>query len=179
MGEIFCVTGLSAAGKSVLSRHLAEEFGMSVFNLGDYQREKFKAYGTPQQYHKKLGLGTTYYALWPEFIDRIASSRSNGGIIVDSVYTYEFLTLLRKTFENDNIHLMQVAATRHVRLRFFQFKTKLRGADAFKEMHKLDSVKRDVGLVCMLRIADFTVRNNTGLNEFLRNSSRQVREYFR
>lgn len=87
MGEILCVTGSSATGKSIVSQHLAKEFDASIFSLGDYQRKKFADYGTPQQYHGKFGLDTTYYGLWPEFINKIASLKTRRGIIVDGIYT--------------------------------------------------------------------------------------------
>lgn len=178
MVEILCVTGSSATGKSSVSKHLSKEFGVPLFSLGDYQREKFTHYGTPQQYHRKLGLDVTSYGLWPEFVNQIASLKSDKGIIVDGIYTYKFLELLKKNFKGENVHLMQITATRHARLRFFQIRTNLEVADAFKEMSKIDKIKRDVGLIEVLRRADVTVRNNTGLNEFLRNASNCVKEFF-
>lgn len=48
--QIIGITGYSASGKSILAQALRAEFGMGVFSLGDHQRKRFAAYGSPLIY---------------------------------------------------------------------------------------------------------------------------------
>lgn len=73
MGEILCITGPSGAGKSITAKYLGGLLKVPVFSLGNYQREKFASHGEANEYHKKLGLRTVYFDLWPEYIKQIAS----------------------------------------------------------------------------------------------------------
>ena len=49
--QIIGITWYSASGKSILAQALRAEFGMGVFfSLGDHQRKRFAAYGSPLIY---------------------------------------------------------------------------------------------------------------------------------
>ncbi len=168
MGEILCITGRSGTGKSTLARHLSNELHIDSFSLGDYQRQTFSRYGSPLQYHARLGLDVTYYGQWSDYISEISKRRTKNGIIVEGVYTYEFLNRLRDSFRDDNIHLLRVWAPKKDRIRFFSMKTNKNG-DAAAELIRLDRIKMHVGLHILLKHAELTLRNDSDLNTFLRN----------
>lgn len=178
MSKILCITGRSAVGKSTLAHHLHRELGIETFSLGDYQREKFGRYGSPLEYHAKFGIRTTYYDLWEDYISKISECKLRDDVVVEGLYTYEFLMKLKKEFEKDNIYLIRILASKNMREKLFSFKTNLKKEDAIIQMAKMDKIKADVGLARLLRHADTMINNNADLDTFLRNGTDMAREFF-
>lgn len=167
--RIIGVTGYSSAGKSTLARHLSAQFGTGLFSLGDYQRRKFAAYGsTPQEYHGRLGLAVTYYGLWPAYVSEIKARMSGAGIVIEGVYTYAFLEMVRGAFPEAETRLLRVSSPYGQRLRTFALRTGLETGKAKEQMDALDRIKDEVGLKELLRHADSTVVNRGALRTFLR-----------
>lgn len=90
------------------------------------------------------------------------------GIIIEGVYTYEFMRLLRANFPEDNVQLMQITAPRQARLRFLQRRTNLDDAHAKLQMSEMDRIKSSAGMTELLRHANVTIRNNGDMDAFLR-----------
>ena len=168
MGSIVCITGSTAAGKSVLARHLSSRFSLPQFTPGDYQRQKFASEGfkSPAEYHKQLGLQQTYYALWPEFIEQMRTNMSEHGMIVGGIYTLEFLELIKQEFPTHRTHLLIVAAKQRIRFQRFMTREKLKGREAEMEFHALEASKKAAGLFQLLRHCDVIVRNQTTMQDF-------------
>src|SRR5271157_353446 len=123
--QIIAITGYSAAGKSSLARSISDSLDMGLFGLGNHQRASFGAYGTPQEYHARLGLFTTYYGRWPEYIAEISKNRFRSGIVVEGIYSPAFLELMKREFSNYKIYLMEISAKRDDRIWFLRIKTGL------------------------------------------------------
>ncbi len=171
---LVCVTGRSAAGKSTAADHLGESLSVPSFSLGSHQRARFSANGGPQRYHDELGLETTYYGLWDEWLGRIGSmmSGSRKGMVVEGVYTYAFVDALREAFRHDEVRILHIATSRQDRLSFHMKRSGLGRGAATAELERLDAIKFDVGLGEMVDRAHLTVRNTAigGLAGFLRNA---------
>ena len=179
MGELLCIAGLSSVGKSTTARSLAKQYDVPTFSLGDYQRKMFAPYGTPEQYHKKFGLDVTYYGLWPDYLKCIEATKSEKGIIIEGIYTKEFLTLLQQKFPKDKVHVMRISAPNEVRIGLFQKKTGLHdAAEAAIRLDELDRIKYKVGLAEVLRGADVTIQNNSSLASLLKDAAKYVEGFF-
>jgi dephospho-CoA kinase len=176
MGLIVCITGGTAAGKSALSEHLCAKFKLPQFDPGGYQRKKFASlgFGSPAEYHKQLGLEKTYYGLWPEFIEQIRASIAKQGIVIGGVYTPEFLELVKQEFPEYRTCLLNVTATRHVRLRRFQLREKLEMRKAKHEFQALEESKQEVGLLRLLRGSDVIIKNQTTFQKFSELGEREL-----
>ena len=174
MGSIVCITGGTAAGKSVLARHLSSRFNLPQFTPGDYQRQKFasKGFKSPAEYHKQLGLQQTYYALWPEFIEQIRTNVSERGMIIGGIYTSEFLELIKQEFPTYRTSLLNVAAIRRIRFQRFKMREKLKGREAETEFRALEASKKATGLFHLLRHCDAIVKNQTTVSDFFEEGER-------
>lgn len=164
--HIISVTGLSASGKSTLAEHLRKNLDMGMFSLGNYQRAEFAAYGSPLEYHAKLSLETTYYGRWPAYIAEISKNMSGLGVVVEAVYSLEFLKLMQKSFLGNPIHLIGIQAPQERRTKLFMAKSGLSKAEAESQLARMDEIKIEVGVEKVFKFTDLRVQNDGTLEEF-------------
>ena len=81
-------------------------------------------------------------------------------IVVESIYTHAFLSLMRDTFKINKVHIIEIWAPWKNRLELYTLKTGINGKDAKVNLNKLDKLKEDVGLKDVLSHVDVRVRNN-------------------
>lgn len=174
--QIIGITGYSAVGKSTLAQHLRRELGIGMFSLGNYQRAEFASHGKPEEYLIKLGVGATYYDKFPDYLAEIAKNMNKKGIVVESIYTHAFLSLMRDTFKINKVHIIEIWAPWKNRLELYTLKTGINGKDAKVNLNKLDKLKEDVGLKDVLSHVDVRVRNNCCLQKFLREGTEEARK---
>lgn len=130
------------------------------------------------EYFPKLGANTVYYGLWPEFVSEISKRISKRGIIVEGVYTSEFVDILRKTFPEAELRLLHVWAPKKRRIDFFTSRSKLGLEEAASQLRALDRIKAEVGLAKLLRCADSTLRNDSELSVFLTHEKAIAKRFF-
>ncbi len=168
LNKIIGITGFGSSGKSTLLKHISNELNIEQFSLGDYQRSKFAKYGTPINYHNKLGLNVTYYGLWEEYLEQISKLNRSNGIIIDGIYTSRFIDLVAERMGNVEPYIINVCAPTNLRIRFFSDKIGLNWIEAEKQLFQLDKLKMNVGIIDVIRRSNCILNNNSDIKDFLR-----------
>lgn len=179
--KIIGLVGRTGAGKSSISRIMADEFNLPVYNVGRFERAWFGAQGfdSPIEYHRKLGIEVTYFGLFPQHMEQIRRSISEEGIIIESIYSPRLVSMLSDAFPNHSISILGIAATRHFRFNLFRKRNPSWPLEkATREFEELERFKIRFGMLEMLRRAAVVIRNDSsleslrekvaGLNGFLR-----------
>ena len=179
MSYCICVTGPTAAGKSMLSKYLSNKLEMPYFSLGAYQRAHFKALGfnSPAEYHKALGLDVTYYGLWPSFIGEIINMGRGDGIIVDGVYSPGFMVQLSHALPKSRLSLLKITAPLHLRFcRFFKREQSKQFTfwRCLNEFYSLEIAKRRLGSKQMMRQPGLHLANDADPHSYFCKAERAL-----
>lgn len=172
--QAICVVGRSATGKTTIAKSIGKELGLPVFSLGEYQREKFTAYGDPLEYHKKLGLNTTYFNMWDEYIEEVCKRRSQDGIVVDGIYSAALLERMNAATRPDTSCTIHVRAPKTRRLQLFMLRRDMDEESAMTYLEQYDKIKIDVGLIQLIKSADSTIINNGSLQSVVKDALRKI-----
>ena len=121
--RIFAIVGLSATGKSTLSKYLELQYGMSRVHFGGRVLDEIKRRGlsiTPETetlVREDLRVIHGMAAMAILSVPAIEEARSSGyEVIIDGLYSMEELQFLRSYFPDDLI-LIALHASRVVRVR--------------------------------------------------------------
>ncbi len=173
--KIIGITGFGSSGKSTLLKHVSKELKIEQFSLEDYQREKFAKYGSPINYHNRLGLNITYYGLWDEYLEQISKLNKGNSIIIDGIYTSRFIDMVAERMGCEQSYIINVCAPTNFRIRLFSDKTGLNWLEAEKQLFQLDKIKMDVGIIGVIRRSNFILNNNSEMKDFLRRGEDMVK----
>ncbi len=157
MGLMLCITGRSAVGKSTISQKLADETGLPWFGFGSHQRELLgKNPGDISIVRQR------YLELWPHHLARIRLDVSEKGMILEGVYHTSFLDGLVRSFLEHDVRLIALRASKSDRLLFYNSRNDRVEEERIKSLKDLDEVKKEIGLIGVLRLADRVYTNVYG-----------------
>ena len=180
---MICLIGLSGAGKTTLANRLSKEMGFAVFSVGGLERKIAlkKGYSDVVEYEKKVGLQKAYVSLFPYVIKELKRvGKQNEGIIVEGVYSPKLFRMMQNAFGKERIILLNIAATRHARLRRLIAREGRKTADAKKNLRALERGKFEVGANEMLKLGKSnTIRNTGTLNETMQKIRLRLRKRMR
>ena len=119
MNKIIAIVGMCGSGKSIAS-DLLEELGWTKIYFGGVTYDKMREEGLEitieseriyrEGLRKKYGMGA--YAVL--LMDKIKEAYATGNTVLDGVYSWEELKILRNEF-GDELKVIAVIADRHVR----------------------------------------------------------------
>lgn len=157
-----CIIGLSGSGKTSTVKRLSQELGFAFFSVGGYQLEIARRFGFNDaiDYEKAVGLKKGYYDLFPKMVKRIKElALQKGGVVLEGVYTPAFLDKISAAFGHGNVHLFNLASTRHARVRKMLMRSEKDLRWAKNELRRRDRAKFAVGVNEILkRSRPFTIR---------------------
>lgn len=170
--KIFLFTGLSASGKSTISKKVSNDLELPRIDLhsiihdiatqGGYERARnwIMAIGTENALHearKKLALEMDF-------------ARNSRGIIVDEILDVETLSFLKNRFSEDEFCSIYIRANRHDRTQFMLKRLdKANKKEALKEIRFIDSMKNRAGIKEIVSNADYKFNNFTTLEKITEN----------
>ncbi len=108
MNKIIAVVGMCGSGKSIISSEL-ESFGFQKVYFGGVTMEKLKEKGLPdtpenekimrESLRKEYGMGAFAILLLP----KIKELYQNGNVVLDGVYSFSEVEILKEEFKDDFI----------------------------------------------------------------------------
>jgi predicted RNA binding protein with dsRBD fold (UPF0201 family)/dephospho-CoA kinase len=169
--RVIAFVGLPLSGKTTASK-VAEEMGIPVVCMGDVVREEAKKRGLPltdevlgsiaSELRQKEGLDAIAKRCIPIIREK---GKEIGIVVVDGIRGIAEVETFKKAFGDDFI-LIAIEAPLEVR---FQRALKRKRSDDVKSIEELkERDKRELSwnLGEAMKIANFTVENNSGLEEF-------------
>jgi len=169
--RVIAFVGLPLSGKTTASK-VAEEMGIPVVCMGDVVREEAKKRGLPltdevlgsiaSELRQKEGLDAIAKRCIPIIREK---GKEIGVVVVDGIRGIAEVETFKKAFGDDFI-LIAIEAPLEVR---FQRALKRKRSDDVKSIEELkERDKRELSwnLGEAMKIANFTVENNSGLEEF-------------
>lgn len=169
MNKLFAIVGMCGSGKSVASEYL-EKKGWNKVYFGGVTMDKLKENNieiTPknekamrENLRKELGMGAFAIILLP----KIKEMLELGDTILDGVYSYDEVKILKKEFPN--IKIISIVCDKDIRY-------KRLNAREFRPLTNLEAENRDISEVeniakaPPIAMADYYVLNNGTIEEYI------------
>lgn len=169
MNKLFAIVGMCGSGKSVASEYL-EKNGWNKVYFGGVTMDKLKENNieiTPENekamrenLRKELGMGAFAIILLP----KIKEMLELGDTILDGVYSYDEVKILKKEFPN--IKIISIVCDKDIRY-------KRLNAREFRPLTNLEAENRDISEVeniakaPPIAMADYYVLNNGTIEEYI------------
>jgi dephospho-CoA kinase len=173
--KVVAIVGMAGAGKSEVAM-LFEKHGFKKVRFGDITDEELKNKGLEsneeneryirQQLRKEHGMAAYAKLNLP----RIDSALKSSNVVVDGLYSWEEYTLLKKCY-GERLSVLAVwasPATRHARLAHRAKRPLMLEEAASRDKSELENSNKG-GPIAM---ADFTILNETSLEELKRETER-------
>ena len=169
MNKLFAIVGMCGSGKSVASEYL-EKKGWNKVYFGGVTMDKLKENNieiTPENekamrenLRKELGMGAFAIILLP----KIKEMLELGDTILDGVYSYDEVKILKKEFPN--IKIISIVCDKDIR-------NKRLNTREFRPLTNLEAENRDISEVeniakaPPIAMADYYVLNNGTIEEYI------------
>lgn len=163
--NILLFTGMSASGKSSLSKAVAAHYNIPRINVHQliHQQAENRGYKRIRERLSDLdSVRTLFEEVRVPLMDRIEASRNERGVIVDQVVDSETLRVLRERFPEDSFYIVYVKSNRHDRKYWAQTRD---GEEGVADIRIKDKVKNAVGIRYIIEQSDVTVINNSTLED--------------
>jgi dephospho-CoA kinase len=165
MTKVICVVGLTAAGKTTIVKTIAQMKGYPMFSVGTLEREiaAKKGYSDIVIYEKVIGIQDAYMSLFPAVVEDLKRLISKTKVIViEGIYSPHLLEMIENVFGKENISLINIACTRHTRLRRYAARERLTIKDAKNNFRQLEKNKCEAGVNEILKSRNTFLIRNTG-----------------
>ena len=149
MSKIIAVVGMCGSGKSIISSEL-ESLGYQKVYFGGITLEKLKEKGledTPENekmmresLRKEYGMGAFAYLLLP----KIKEFSQNGNVVLDGVYSFSEVEILKEEFQEDFIILSLIVdkAIRYQRLAERTIRPLTRGEAEKRDLSEIKNIEK-------------------------------------
>jgi len=176
--KIILFTGLSASGKSVISKKVSEKLGLPRINLHAIIHEIAAQKGFPRarNWISAVGVEQSLEETRSRLANLIEEMRNRKGVIVDEVVDPATLAFLESQFREDEFCSVYIRANRHDRKRFMD--KRLGGKDrreAQREIHFIDHLKEEVGIAQIIENVDYRFENFRNVESVANNIANTLR----
>lgn len=160
----FLIAGGSATGKTVVSRGAAEQVQLEHLSVPLFVRDLILArgYASARGFIREKGVGVVK-EFFPQIITEIKTkiAQSPRGIVLEGMYSPEFVRTVKDAFPDARYHLVKFSATRPARKYFLASRELLERRDVLRELRERDRLKNILGLTEVMKVPGFSFRNAT------------------
>lgn len=179
MNKIIAVVGMCGSGKSIASDYY-EKLGFKKVYFGGVTMEKVKEAGLEvneanermirESLRKEYGMGAYATILLP----RIEEYAKNGNVILDGLYSWDELKILKEKFK-DNLVVLSIVVNKEDRYKRLTERE-------IRPLSNIDAEKRDIAEIENLAkggpivFADYYILNNGNIEEYINDLDKVTKE---
>jgi dephospho-CoA kinase len=167
MVKIIITTGLSAAGKSTISRMVANRLSLPVVHATDMMRKyaKSKGYDGLVHFFIELGYQKGYETVRPMILNKVKNYAKKHGAVFDGIHDYVLYKKICEKYGRENIRVIAISAARKYRVDRHADRRKLTKEKAEEGVDKRDQIAIAGGTLKIVNDCDFKIKNEGSLEE--------------
>lgn len=165
MSEMICLIGLTGAGKTTIAQMLSIEKKYAFLSIGTVERNIAvqRGYQDVVDYERAVGLQNAYFSLFPIVIEELGRLMiHNKGIVIEGIYSQELINMIKSAFPDCNVLLINIACSRHIRLKRFLNRNRNDIENAKKNFNDLEKIKFEAGVNEILKSTRYVKVRNSG-----------------
>ena len=166
--KLFAIVGMCGSGKSIASDYL-EELGFNKVYFGGVTMKKLKEEGLEvnpetekmmrEKLRSELGMGAFATVLLPD----IKECLSNGDTVLDGVYSYDEVKILKDNFED--LKIISIVCDKEIRYNRLSVR-EIRPLNYFEAEQRDVSEVENIAKAPPIAMADYYVLNNGSIEEY-------------
>ena len=179
MNKIIAIVGMCGSGKSVACEYY-EKLGFKKIYFGGVTMEKVKEAGLEvneknermirEKLRKEYGMGAYAIILLP----RIEEYAKEGNVILDDLYSWDELKILKEKFK-DNLVVLSIVVNKEYRYKRLKERE-------IRPLSNIEAEERDISEIENLAkggpisFADYYILNNGNMDEYIKNLDKVTKE---
>ena len=179
MNKIIAIVGMCGSGKSVACEYY-EKLGFKKIYFGGVTMEKLKEAGLEvneknermirEKLRKEYGMGAYAIILLP----RIEEYAKEGNVILDDLYSWDELKILKEKFK-DNLVVLSIVVNKEYRYKRLKERE-------IRPLSNIEAEERDISEIENLAkggpisFADYYILNNGNMDEYIKNLDKVTKE---
>lgn len=179
MNKIIAIVGMCGSGKSVACEYY-EKLGFKKIYFGGVTMEKLKEAGLEvneknermirENLRKEYGMGAYAIILLP----RIEEYAKEGNVILDDLYSWDELKILKEKFK-DNLVVLSIVVNKEYRYKRLKERE-------IRPLSNIEAEERDISEIENLAkggpisFADYYILNNGNMDEYIKNLDKVTKE---
>jgi dephospho-CoA kinase len=175
MTRLIITTGLSAAGKSTVSKMVADELSLPLVHTTKIMRKYAGSLGytrlTP--FFTDSGYRKAYAIVRPLILKEV-KKRAEVGAVVDGVHDYRLYKEICDKYGRENIRVVTIGAARKYRVRRHAERRGLRIKEADEGVTSRDKIAIAGGTKKIIDDSDFKIKNEKSLKWCIREIIKHV-----
>lgn len=165
--KIAIFTGLSASGKSTISKVVSDRLGLPRIDIHSIISEEAHrgGYSRARDWILKTGVKESLDRSREILLDQIKHNRNRSGIVIDEVLDPTTLHKIKERFPGDQIEIVYIKTNRHDRKKFMSKRLGTQNeSEAQKERRFIDMMKHAVGIKEIVSQATIRAENYVGID---------------
>ncbi|HTJ73129.1 MAG TPA: AAA family ATPase [Verrucomicrobiae bacterium] len=167
--KILLITGQSGVGKTAISKACSKRLGAMYLRSRDIARHlaHVQGYTRARDWILAVGAKQAIREIDDYVLTSIDNARTAEIIVVDGAYDGRLLAELGQRFASEDIHIVEVTASRDVRIQRTAMETGGDETASTREMDFLDDLKRQVGVSEVVTKAELVVESSDDISSAL------------
>lgn len=159
--NILLITGESGTGKTVISAAVSKRLHAAYMRSRDIAHDLAQGKGFPRtrDWIKSAGIQVATEQLHKEIIAKLATMPSDATVVIDGIYTSEFLAEIDALANGGAMRVVEITAPKTVRIDYAAKMQKADKTTAEEEIEFLDDIKHQAGIQAVANKADLVIEN--------------------
>lgn len=159
--NIILFTGLSASGKSTISKEVSKKLDLPRIDIHAIIHDIALQKGFPRarNWILETGIPRALEETRESLVKETENARNREGVIIDEVLDPETFDLLKHRFAEDEFCTVYIKTNRHDRKRFMANRLGKKTKEAKREIRFIDGLKERVGTRDIIEAADYKFEN--------------------
>ena len=167
--KLLLVTGQSGVGKTAISKACSKRLGAMYLRSRDIARHlaHVQGYTKARDWIMEVGAKQAIREIDDYVLTSIDNAKTAEIIVIDGAYDGRLLAELGQRIQPENMHIVEVTASREVRLKRTAADTGTDEPASAREMEFLDDLKRQVGVSEVVNKAELVVESSEDISSAL------------
>jgi len=167
--KILLVTGQSGVGKTAISKACSKRLHAMYLRSRDIARHlaHVQGYTRARDWIMAVGAKQAIREIDDYILTSVDNAKTAEIVVVDGAYDARLLAELKQRFKAEDVHIVEITASREVRLQHAAAEAGESEKNPDQEMEFLDDLKRQVGVSEVINKAELVIENSDDMSSAL------------